>query len=76
MKRCRGKASKAMVGEFEPGMLTGDEQVRWLVEGGEGMGNRAELDGFGTRSNNERNTGLAQLSPWLRRRICRRSGPS
>jgi hypothetical protein len=44
-------------------MLAGDEQVRRLAEGGEGMGYRTELDGFRTRSYNERNTTLAQLSP-------------
>jgi len=70
------KAVQVMIGELEPGMLTGDEQVRWFAESGEGMGNRTELDGFGTRSNNERNTRLAQLPPWLRRCMCRRSGPS
>jgi hypothetical protein len=31
------------------------------------MGDGAEFDGFGTRSNNQRYTILAQLSPWLRR---------
>jgi hypothetical protein len=57
-------------------MLAGDEQVRRLAESGKGMGDWTELDGFGTRSDNERNTILAQLSPWLRPVICRRSGRS
>jgi hypothetical protein len=34
-----------------------------LAEGGEGTGDGTLLDGFGTRSDNKRNTKLAQLSP-------------
>ena len=63
-----------MVAQFEPRVLAGDEQMRWLAEGGERVGNRTELDRFWARSNNERNTVLAQLSPWLRPHISRRSG--
>jgi hypothetical protein len=74
-RRC-GKAVQAMIAKLKPWMLAGDEQVGRLAESGEGMGNRAELDGFGTRSYNERNTILAQLPPWLRPAICRRSGRS
>ena len=44
-------------------MLAGDEQPRRLAKGGERMGNWTELDGFGTRSNYERNAILAQLPP-------------
>jgi hypothetical protein len=44
-------------------MLAGDKQVRWLAKSGEGMSNRTELDGLGTRSYDERDTILAQLSP-------------
>jgi hypothetical protein len=65
-----------MVAKLETRMLAGDEQVRRLAKGGEGMSNRTELDGFGTRSYDERNAILAQLSPWLRQRDCRRSGRS
>ena len=67
---------QAMIAQLQPRMLTGDEQVGRLAEGGECMGNRAELDGFRARSNNERNAILAQLTPWLRRCGCRRIGPS
>ena len=52
-----------MVAKLEPRMLAGDEQMRRLAEGGKRMGNRTEFDGFGTRSYNERDTILAQLSP-------------
>ena len=52
-----------MIAKLQARMLASDEQVRWLAEGGEGMGNRTELDGFGTRSYDERNAILAQLSP-------------
>jgi hypothetical protein len=65
-----------MVTKFQAGVLAGDEQVRRLAVGGESMGNRTELDGLRTRSDNERNAVLAQLPPWLRRRNCRRSGAS
>jgi hypothetical protein len=44
-------------------MLACDEQMRRLAKSGEGMGDRTELDGLGTRSDNERNAILAQLSP-------------
>ena len=63
------KSSQPMVGEFKARMLASDDKSRRLAEVGERMGNRAELDGFGTRSDNERDTILAQLSPWLRRAI-------
>lgn len=52
-----------MVAKLEPRMLPGDEQNWRLAEGGKGMGNRTELDGLGTRSYDERDAILAQLSP-------------
>jgi hypothetical protein len=54
---------QAMIAKLETWMLAGHEQAGLLAEGGERMGNRAELDGLGTRSDNERNAILAQLSP-------------
>lgn len=63
IERGCGEALQAMVAELQPGVLAGDEQMRRLAESGEGVGNRAELDGFRARSYNERNTILAQLSP-------------
>jgi hypothetical protein len=65
-----------MVTKLQAGVLPGDEQVRRLAKSGEGMGNGTELDGFRTRSYDERNAILAQLPPWLRRCGCRRSGGS
>lgn len=44
-------------------MLAGHEQIWLLAEGDECVGNWAEFDGLRTRSNNERNAILAQLSP-------------
>jgi len=76
VERCCGKAFQPMIAKLEPRVLAGDKQMWRLAEGGEGMGNRTELDGFGTRSDNERNTILAQLPPWLRPAVCRRSGRS
>jgi len=76
IERRSGKPLQSMIAKLEPRMLAGDEQMRWLAEGGEGMSNRAELDGFGTRSYDERDTILAQLPPWLRRDVCRPSGGS
>jgi hypothetical protein len=52
-----------MVAELQARVLAGDEQVRRLAEGGESMSNWTELDGLGTRSYDERDTILAQLSP-------------
>jgi hypothetical protein len=37
-------------------MLAGDEQPRRFAERGERMGDRAQLDGFRARSNDERNS--------------------
>ena len=56
-----------MIAKLEPRMLAGHQQAWRLAESGKGMSNRAELDSFGTRSDDGRNTILAQLSPWLRR---------
>ena len=52
-----------MVAKLQTRMLARDEQVRRLTEGGEGIGDRTQFDGFRARSDNERNTILAQLSP-------------
>jgi len=57
------EAFQAMVAKLQAGMLAGDEQMRRLAESGEGTSNWTELDGLGTRSYNERDTILAQLSP-------------
>jgi hypothetical protein len=57
------KIPQPMVAQLKPWMLAGHEQGGRLAKGSQGMGNGTELDGFGTRSNNERNTILAQLSP-------------
>jgi hypothetical protein len=57
------KRLQPMVAQFEPWMLASHEQAGRLAKGGQGMGNGTELDSFGTRSNYERNTILAQLSP-------------
>jgi hypothetical protein len=62
-KRRGGEAIQTMVAKFETRMLTGDEQNWRLAESGEGLGNRTELDGLGTRSYHERDAILAQLSP-------------
>ena len=59
-----------MVTRLQSRMLTRDQQAGWLAEGGKGMGNGAKFDGFRARSNNERDTILAQLASWLRRAIC------
>jgi hypothetical protein len=76
VERGGGKSFQPMVAQLEPGMLAGDEQMRRLAESGEGMSDGTELDGLRARSYDERNTILAQLPPWLRPAICRRSGPS
>ena len=52
-----------MVAKLQPWMLAADIEVRRLAEGGEGMGDRAELDGFRARSDDERDTILTQLPP-------------
>ena len=57
-----------------PGPHVTPEQMWRLAKSGETIGNRTEFDGFRTRSYDERNAILAQLSPWLRPGICRRSG--
>jgi hypothetical protein len=66
------KSIKAMVGKLKARMLPGNEKSRRLAKVGEGVGNRAQLDGFWTRPDNKRDTILAQLPPWLRRSNCRR----
>jgi hypothetical protein len=76
VERNQREAIKAMVAQFEPGVLAGDEQMRRLAKGSEGVSDRAQFDGFRARSDDERDTILAQLSPWLRRDICRRNGRS
>jgi hypothetical protein len=73
VERHRCEAIKAVVAQFEPGVLAGDEQMRRLAKSGERVSDRAQLDGFRARSDDERDTILAQLSPWLRRDICRRN---
>ena len=60
---CGFKPVQSMVTKFQAGMLPGDEQMRRLIESGKGMGDWTELDRFRARSDNERNTVLAQLSP-------------
>ena len=57
------KSIQPMIDKLQPRMLPGDVQARWLAEVSERMGNRTELDGFRARSDNERNSILAQLSP-------------
>ena len=52
---------------LKAGMLASDNQMRCLVQGGQGAGNGAQFDGFGARPYYERNTIVAQLPPWLRR---------
>jgi hypothetical protein len=76
VERHHGEAVKPVVAQFEPGVLAGDEQMRRLAKGRERVSDRAQFDGFRTRSDNERDTILAQFSPWLRRDICRRNGCS
>ena len=61
-RRC-SESLQSMIGELQPGMLAGDEQPRRLAEDGECAGNRTEFDRFWTRSDNERDTRLAQLPP-------------
>jgi hypothetical protein len=58
-----GEPLQAMVAELQARMLAGDEQMRRLAKGGKSVGNWTELDGLGTRSYDERDTILAQLSP-------------
>jgi hypothetical protein len=53
-------------------MLASDDKYGPLAKIGEGVGDRAQLDGFWTRPDNKRDTILAQLTPWLRRSNCRR----
>jgi 3-methyladenine DNA glycosylase AlkC len=65
-----------MIAKLEARVLAGNEQVRRLAESGEGMSDGTELDGLRARSYDERNTILAQLPPWLRPAVCRRSGTS
>lgn len=52
-----------MIAELESGMLAGDEQPGRLAEGDERLCYRTELDGFRTRSDNERNSRPVQLPP-------------
>jgi hypothetical protein len=61
-RRC-GEAVEAMIGKFEPWVLPRHEQARLLAKIGKGPGDWTEFDGFRTRSDDKRNTGLAQLSP-------------
>jgi hypothetical protein len=57
------KLVEIMVVKFEAGVLAGDKQPGCLAEFGERPRNRAQLDGFRTRTDNKRNTILAQLTP-------------
>ena len=60
----RGRqAIQGMVGQFQARMLSGHEQAGRLAEIGKGSCNGTYLDGFRTRSDDKRNTRLAQLSP-------------
>jgi hypothetical protein len=63
IERCEIEPVKPMIGELQPNMLPGDEQLWRLAEGGEGAGDRTELDGLRARSYNERDTILTQLPP-------------
>ena len=63
MERNGVETLKAMIGKLKSRMLAGDQQDGFLAECGEGMGNRAQLDGFRSRADNKRNTILAQPSP-------------
>jgi hypothetical protein len=59
---CR-KGVEAMLSKLQARMLPGKKQMRRLAEIGESMSDRTEFDGFRARSDNERNTTLAQLPP-------------
>jgi hypothetical protein len=63
IERDGGKGFQPMIDQLKSGMLAGNQQPNRLAKRGEGMGNRAELDGFGPCSGNERDTILAQLPP-------------
>lgn len=52
-----------MIGKLEARVLTGYEKSGRLAEVGEGMSDRAQLDGFRTSPDNKRDTILAQLTP-------------
>jgi hypothetical protein len=56
-----------MVAKLQARVLARNEQMRRLAKGGESMSNWTEFDGLGTRSYDERDTILAQFTPWLRR---------
>lgn len=60
-----------MVAQLQARMLSGDQEARRFAIFIQGMGDGSQLDGFRTRTDYERDTILAQLSPWLRPGICR-----
>ena len=52
----RGEPRHAMLGQFQSRMLPGDEQSRRLAQVGKRLGDRAQLDGFWTSSDDKRDT--------------------
>jgi hypothetical protein len=57
------KLVEVMVVKFEAGVLAGDKQPGFFAKFRERPRNRAQLDSFRTRTDNKRNTILAQLTP-------------
>jgi hypothetical protein len=45
-----------MIAKLKPGMLSGHDQQGRRAAGGEGMGDRAKLDGFRARADDKRDT--------------------
>ena len=75
MKRRRGERIKSVISQFQAWMLARDIKPRRFSNGRQGASDGAQLDCFGTRSDDQRNTILTQLPPWLRRQLLRRCQP-
>lgn len=61
------EALKAVGDKLQPRMLAGDIDARSLAKCGQRTDDGAKLYGFRARSDDKRDTRLAQFSPWLRR---------
>jgi hypothetical protein len=58
----RRTIAKAEIGGIEVGVLPGDDQRRAAIEGGEGAGDRRELDRFGPRADDQPDIRGTQIS--------------
>jgi hypothetical protein len=58
----RRAIAKAEIGAIEVGVLSGDDQRRAAIEGGERAGERRELDRFGPRADDQPDIRGTQIS--------------